>query len=109
MHGHRVHVARAGLIVLIRIGAVCILAIELGCSKSGGSTTCNRASDGHCVSPNDAGDVYCDVDHGPTETPPDAAYFLTCHGGTICGIDHNRLTFSCCAPSSDCVPGFDSD
>ena len=96
--------------MLIRIAAACILVLELACSKTTGDPApCSRASDGHCVSPNAAGDVFCDVDHGPTETPPDAAYFLTCHGGTICGIDHNRLTFSCCAPSSDCVPGFDSD
>lgn len=83
------------------------LLLLAGCSSSSTTTSsaCSRATDGHCVTPNASGEVYCDVDRGPSETAPDAAYFLTCGAGAICGIDHGKKSFSCCAPSADCVEG----
>jgi hypothetical protein len=101
-------------------GALALVA-ALGCSTTnaapaegdgdtdGGTcdaATCSRLWDGACAPTTAGGEIYCDVDRGPSVGTPDAAYYLTCKKGEVCGIDHGRKSFSCCEPSCTCVAGF---
>ena len=91
---------------LIAASACTEASTSAGDAELQANTACSVDHTGQCVAPDSNGNTFCDVDHGPSATKPDAAYFLVCTSGQICGIDHARMSFSCCSPSLDCVPGY---
>jgi hypothetical protein len=85
------------------------VACSSGCTEASTSqapSTCSVGADGKCAATDPNGNTFCDVDHGPTNSRPDAAFFLVCAAGEVCAVKDNRLTFSCCIPASDCLPGY---